>query len=410
VTITFNNNSKVASLESRILNSLGKVTYGPSQTITFKAKTPEAMLFEIFDAFKLVLVGTVVTLKDQGTLKSNPLVHRAGTALSSSVAVAGSSALLPPLSKWEKTSVGYELDINGASFSVWKSGNSGKFRVAASRIHKAFPKLAKQFPHSYVALCRGELLNERTPDADVFKTPTEALKAFTAKLKLALIRNTNADATATAAAKAPSKFDAGKTYSYYYRTVRLGFEDDQPQNRVDIWLCAHMDFDYSIAKKFKARNTELRAESKRGGGFGNGIGFGEQGRDIKLSSIKGSFRHSHTGINGKGPLFVLHDAKELKGAKLREILSSTVESVTRAGSATASYVAVAESDELSDRVASIVYGDLKRIKSTIAAWKGKMTPEQYEEFEAYQNSVAKFIATTYVKRMSKAYQAKTNSI
>ena len=270
VTVTFNNDSKIASLETRILNGMGKVSFLPSRSVTFKTTSADVLLFDVFDAIKEVFVG-VVTLKDQGTLKSNPLVHRAGTALSSSVAVAGSSALLPPLSKWEKTSVGYELDINGASFSVWKSGNSGKFRVAASRIHKAFPKLAKQFPHSYVALCRGELLNERTPDADVFKTPTEALKAFTAKLKLALIRNTNAVATA-------------------------------------------------------------------------------------------------------------------------------------------SYVAVAESDELSDRVASIVYGDLKRIKSTIAAWKGKMTPEQYEEFEAYQNSVAKFIATTYVKRMSKVYQAKTNSI
>jgi hypothetical protein len=73
------------------------------------------------------------------------------------------------------------------------------------------------------------------------------------------------------------------------------------------------------------------------------------------------------------------------------------------------HVAVA-GDTLSDRVASIVYGDLKRIKSTIAAWKGKMPEADYKEFVEYQKGVAKFIAQTFVPKLSEAYKAKVKSV
>ena len=73
-------------------------------------------------------------------------------------------------------------------------------------------------------------------------------------------------------------------------------------------------------------------------------------------------------------------------------------------------VVVTAADTLSDRVASIIYGDVKRIKSTIAAWKGKMKPEEYKEFVKYEESLVKFIAKTYLSQMSEAYQKKVKAI
>lgn len=67
-------------------------------------------------------------------------------------------------------------------------------------------------------------------------------------------------------------------------------------------------------------------------------------------------------------------------------------------------------DTISDRVASIIYGDIKRIKSTIAAWKGKMKPEEYKEFVKYEESLVKFIAKTYLPKVSETYQKKIKAI
>jgi hypothetical protein len=71
---------------------------------------------------------------------------------------------------------------------------------------------------------------------------------------------------------------------------------------------------------------------------------------------------------------------------------------------------VTAADKVSDRVASIVYGDIKRIKSTIAAWKGKMPEDQYKEFEKYQNFVAKAILKQYLPLVSDEYAKKIRAI
>lgn len=88
------------------------------------------------------------------------------------------------------------------------------------------------------------------------------------------------------------------------------------------------------------------------------------------------------------------------------VKSSMTASITAASTRTV----VTAADTIPDRVASIIYGDVKRIKSTIAAWKGKMKPEEYKEFVKYEESLVKFIAKTYLSQMSEAYQKKVKAI
>jgi len=66
--------------------------------------------------------------------------------------------------------------------------------------------------------------------------------------------------------------------------------------------------------------------------------------------------------------------------------------------------------ELSDRASSIIFGDLKRIRSTIASWQGKMKPEEYKEFVAYQKAIAKFIKDHYVPKLSATYKDKVSKL
>lgn len=94
-----------------------------------------------------------------------------------------------------------------------------------------------------------------------------------------------------------------------------------------------------------------------------------------------------------------------EGYKRSSTLNSEVGGIVKASSAV-----VTAADTISDRVASIIYGDVKRIKSTIAAWKGKMKPEEYKEFVKYEESLVKFIAKTYLPQMSEAYQKKVRAI
>ncbi len=79
-------------------------------------------------------------------------------------------------------------------------------------------------------------------------------------------------------------------------------------------------------------------------------------------------------------------------------------------SAAASTKVTADSAPLSDRVSSIVFGDVKRIRSTIASWKGKMPKEQYDEFVTYQKDIARFIKEKYVPRLSETYRKKLSEL
>jgi len=67
---------------------------------------------------------------------------------------------------------------------------------------------------------------------------------------------------------------------------------------------------------------------------------------------------------------------------------------------------VRAADTMTDRAASIVFGDLKRIRSTIASWQGKMKPEEYKEFVEYEKSVAKFIKDKFVPKLPQTYKDK----
>ena len=67
---------------------------------------------------------------------------------------------------------------------------------------------------------------------------------------------------------------------------------------------------------------------------------------------------------------------------------------------------VTAAGELPDRVASIIFGDLKRIRSTIASWQGKMKPEEYKLFVEYEKSIAKHVRDKFVPKMSKEYREK----
>ena len=96
---------------------------------------------------------------------------------------------------------------------------------------------------------------------------------------------------------------------------------------------------------------------------------------------------------------------KLKASDLGRLVS-TLESYfgTRGNVVHASTVTAA--DVLSDRVASIVFGDIKRIRSTIASWQGKMKPNEYKEFVDYEKSVAKFIKDKFVQRLPQTYKDK----
>lgn len=89
--------------------------------------------------------------------------------------------------------------------------------------------------------------------------------------------------------------------------------------------------------------------------------------------------------------------KELKrrGAKFTSAIAST----------TASAVTAADAP-ISDRVAGQIIGDLKRIRSTVRSWKGKMDESDYRVFVEYETAVGNFIAKNFKPRMSKASQAK----
>lgn len=76
---------------------------------------------------------------------------------------------------------------------------------------------------------------------------------------------------------------------------------------------------------------------------------------------------------------------------------------------------VTAADAIPDRVGNQICGDLKRISSTIKSWEkvmksGKMTPEDFNVLKEYQTSVAKFIAKTYVPRLSPECQKKAKEI
>lgn len=87
--------------------------------------------------------------------------------------------------------------------------------------------------------------------------------------------------------------------------------------------------------------------------------------------------------------------KELKrrGAKFTSVIATTDDVVIAA-------------EPLSDRVSGQIIGDLKRIRSTVRSWKGKMDPAEYRDFVDYETQVGNFIAKTFAPRMSKASKAK----
>lgn len=77
--------------------------------------------------------------------------------------------------------------------------------------------------------------------------------------------------------------------------------------------------------------------------------------------------------------------------------------VTTAGVVTAA-------DELPARVAGQIIGDLKRIRSTVAAWRGKMPADEYKLFVTYESDVGDYIAKKYIPKMSKEYQEKAKGL
>ncbi len=104
------------------------------------------------------------------------------------------------------------------------------------------------------------------------------------------------------------------------------------------------------------------------------------------------------------------EERDLRDEFIEEQLGK-IRTITGNAKVIASKKSVVVADEvISDRVASIIFGDVKRIRSTIASWKGKMKDNEYKEFVEYQKSLAKFIRDNYLGKLPQQYKDKISKL